>query len=138
MIEYLLLCFIMTNMIRQLSDQDIANMIGEDFIPDDKNTKKSVRSELHLSTRIPKPNTVKENTIIDFHQHTEQESWDMLIHIAASGIKNATVITGASGILKIKFQQWATESILAPYIESFSPINNGSFKVKFHKQKTSL
>lgn len=124
---------------RQLSDKDIANMIGEEFIPDDENTKKSVRSELHLSTRIPKPNDkIPENTVIDFHQHTEQEAWDMLIHIATSGIRNATVITGASGILKIKFQQWATESILSPYIESFTPINNGSFKVKFHKQKTSL
>jgi len=124
---------------RQLSDKDIANMIGEEFIPDDENTKKSVRSELHLSTRIPKPNDkIAENTVIDFHQHTEQEAWDMLIHIATSGIRNATVITGASGILKIKFQQWATESILSPYIESFAPINNGSFKVKFHKQKTSL
>lgn len=124
---------------RQLSDKDIANMIGEEFIPDDERTKKSVRSELHLSTRIPKPNDkIPENTVIDFHQHTEQEAWDMLIHIATSGIRNATVITGASGILKIKFQQWATESILSPYIESFTPINNGSFKVKFHKQKTSL
>lgn len=124
---------------RQLSDKDIANMIGEEFIPDDEHTKKSVRSELHLSTRIPKPNdNIPENTVIDFHQHTEQEAWDMLIHIATSGIRNATVITGASGILKIKFQQWATESILSPYIESFTPINNGSFKVKFHKQKTSL
>lgn len=124
---------------RQLSDKDIANMIGEEFTPDDENTKKSVRSELHLSTRIPKPqDKIAENTVIDFHQRTEQEAWDMLTHIAASGIKNATVITGASGILKIKFQQWATESILSPYIESFTPINNGSFKVKFHKQKTSL
>ena len=121
---------------KQLNDKDIANMIGEDILIDDKAVKKSVRKSLHLSTRIPKPDVqISENTIIDFHNHTEEEAWQMLSHIAASGIRSATVITGASGILKSKFQQWATESILSPRIISFKPINNGSFSVKFHKKK---
>lgn len=121
---------------KQLTDSDIANMIGDNFIPDDVNTKKSVRQELHLSTRIPKnePQT-PEDTTIDFHNHTEEESWKMLEHIAASGVRNATVITGASGILKNKFQQWAADSVLSPHILSFEPINNGSFFVRFHKSK---
>lgn len=122
---------------KQLNDFDIANMIGDEFIPDDVNTKKSVRSELHLSTRIPKQDTdIIEHTTIDFHNHTEEESWKMLEQIAVSGIRSATVITGASGILKTKFQQWATESILSPYIISFEPINNGSFSVKFRKRQS--
>ena len=121
---------------KQLNDSDIANMIGADFIPDDNATKKSVRQSLHLSTRIPKPDApVPEHIVIDFHNHTEQEAWDMLVHIAESGARSATVITGASGILKNKFQQWATESIISPRIVSWAPINNGSFSVKFHKQK---
>lgn len=121
---------------KQLSDSDIANMIGEDFRPDEKETKKSVRKSLHLSTLVPNPAPhVPEHITIDFHQHTEQEAWDMLLQVAESETRTATVITGASGILKQKFQQWATDSILSPYIISFKPLNNGSFNVKFRRKK---
>ena len=120
---------------KQLTDSDIAKMIGDDFIPDDIMTKKAVRTQLHLSKRIPKPDTITpEHITIDFHNHTEEEAWEMLTQVAASGTRSATVITGASGILKPKFQQWVTDSILSPYIVSFTPINNGSFMVKFHKK----
>ncbi len=120
---------------KQLNDSDIANMIGEDFRPDDVATKKSVRKSLHLSTRIPQPELpAPEHITIDFHQHTEEEAWHMLAHIAESGTRSATVITGASGILKQKFQQWATDSIISPRIVSFKPLNNGSFAVKFHRK----
>ena len=121
---------------KQLNDKDIADMIGDEFTTDETAVKKSVRQSLHLSTRIPKTDDiVPEHVTIDFHNHTEQEAWDMLVQIATSGTRSATVITGASGILKTKFQQWATESILSPYIISFAPINNGSFSVRFHKKK---
>ena len=121
---------------KQLNDEDIANMIGENIKIDDEAVKKSVRKSLHLSTRIPNQTVqVPENTVIDFHNHTEEEAWQMLEHIATSEIRSATVITGASGILKGKFQQWATESILSPRIMSFAPINNGSFHVKFYRKK---
>lgn len=119
---------------KQLNDEDIANMIGADFAPDDEATKKSVRKSLHLSSHIPQKEFIPEHVIIDFHQHTEEEAWEMLVKTATSGTRSATVITGASGILKIKFQQWATESIISPHIISFAPINNGSFAVKFKKQ----
>lgn len=121
---------------KQLNDFDIANMIGDDFIPDDLATKKIVRSELHLSKRIPnKEAPDPEHITIDFHNHTEQEAWEMLAQVATSKTRSATVITGASGILKSKFQQWATDSILSPNIVSFEPINNGSFSVIFRKNK---
>ena len=120
---------------KQLSDKDIANMIGADFETDENSVKKSVRQELHLSTRIPQPQIIPEHTIIDFHNHTEEEAWQMLTNVATSGTRSATIITGASGILKQKFQQWATDSIISPYIISFTPINNGSFAVKFRKSK---
>ena len=119
---------------KQLDDNDIANMIGAEFIPDDNDTKKSVRKSLHLSTRIPKPEPpAPAHVVIDFHNHTEEEAWQMLVQVAESGTRNATVITGASGILKAKFQQWATQSIISPRIVSYTPLNNGSFEVKFHK-----
>jgi len=122
---------------KQLNDFDIANMIGDDFVPDDITTKKQVRNELQLSKRIPKQNApTPEHITIDFHNHTEEEAWQMLEQVAASGTRSATVITGASGILKTKFQQWATDSVLSPFIVSFAPINNGSFSVKFHKKKS--
>ena len=121
---------------KQLNDSDIANMIGVDFIPDDNATKKSVRQTLHLSTRMPPPDVpAPAHVVIDFHNHTEEEAWQMLAQVAASNTRSATVITGASGILKSKFQQWATESIISPRIMSFVPLNNGSFSVKFHRKK---
>lgn len=121
---------------KQLNDKDIANMIGTDFVPEDTVTKKLVRQSLHLSVRIPKPEPpTPQHITLDFHNHTEEEAWQMLEQVATSGTRSATVITGASGILKQKFQQWATESVLSPYILSFTPINNGSFSVKFRKTK---
>ncbi len=120
---------------KQLNDKDIANMIGEDFMTDDNSVRKSVRQSLHLSTLIPKQKTVKPHATIDFHQHTEEEAWNMLVEIVESGTQSATVITGASGILKIKFQQWAKDSIISPRILSVTTINNGSFSVKFKKLK---
>lgn len=121
---------------KQLSDEDIAKMVGDDFVPDDFGVKKQVRAQLHLSKLIPElAQPSPRHIVIDFHNHTEQEAWDMLVHVAASDTRDATVITGASGILKTKFQQWMTESILSPHIVSFTPLNNGSFKVKFKRQK---
>lgn len=121
---------------KQLNEEDIAKMIGTDFAPDDVATKKSVRAELHLSTRIPAPKEpLPAHTTIDFHGLTEEQAWNMLVKVAQSGVRSATVITGASGILKIKFPQWATNSIISPRVLSFAPINNGSFLVKFHKTK---
>ena len=117
---------------KQLTDLDIANMLGTDFVPDNASDK-SVRREMHLSKKIPHAQPVHEHITIDFHNHTEQQAWNMVITAAQSGARYATVITGASGILKIKFQQWTRDSILSPYIIECTPINNGSFAVKFKK-----
>ena len=121
---------------KQLTDSDIEQMIGGEFIPDDRDTKRSVRRQLHLSTRIPDTdNFIPEHAKLDLHQLTEEQAWEQIMTLAQSGTRTANIITGASGILKIKFQQWATDSVLSPYIISFSPINNGSFHVKFKRQK---
>lgn len=120
---------------KQLNDEDISNMIGEEFETDENSVKKQVRQSLHLSTRIPQNTHISSHPTIDFHGHTEEQAWNMLINLIESGVRNATVITGASGILKIKFQQWATDSIISSHILSFEPLNNGSFSVKFRKSK---
>ena len=122
---------------KQLKDKDIEDMIGTDFVPDDNETKKSVRKSLHLSTRIQNTIDIPSHITIDFHQHTEEEAWEMLTSVVHSGAKSATVITGASGILKIKFQQWVNESILSPYIISCTQLNNGSFSIKIRNKKKS-
>lgn len=119
---------------KQLNDSDIANMIGDDFVPDDVATKKSVRSELHLSTRIPPEIQIPAHATIDFHNHTEEQAWQMLVDVIESGSRSITVITGASGILKTKFQQWATDSIISPRVISNQPLNNGSFLIKLRKK----
>ena len=119
---------------KQLTDTDIEQMITSEFVPNNDKTRNSVRHQLHLSTRIPHTRqTPPLHATLDLHQFTEEQAWNAIMELATSGTRTANIITGASGILKIKFQQWATDSLLSPYIVSFSPINNGSFSVKFKK-----
>ncbi len=118
---------------RNLTDQDIAEMIGTEFSPTDDDVRRRVRTELPLSTRIPKPIRVPVHAPLGLHMKTIEESWDEIMELAVSGVKTATIITGASGILKIKFQEWVRESLLSPYIISCTPLNNGSFAVKFRR-----
>lgn len=121
---------------KHLTESDIEQMINTEFIPNTSDTQRSVRRQLHLSTRIPQTdNYIPEHTKLDLHQLTEEQAWNAIMDLAKSGVRNATIITGASGILKIKFQQWAKNSIISPYIISWAPINNGSFAVKFKKQE---
>ena len=121
---------------KHLTESDIEQMINTEFIPNTSDTQRSVRRQLHLSTRIPQiDNYIPEHAKLDLHQLTEEQAWNAIMDLAKSGVRNATIITGASGILKIKFQQWAKNSIISPYIISWAPINNGSFAVKFKKQE---
>lgn len=121
---------------KQLSDEDILSMIGAEYAPDDPATKRAVRSELHLSTRIPAPTPpIPEHIILDLHNKTVEQAWSDIMNVAASGARSANIITGASGILHELFPKWAITSILAPYIIEFRPINNGSFFVRFHHKK---
>ena len=118
---------------KQLTDEDIAKMVGANFTPDSSAIRNQVRSELHLSSRIPKPTVIPEHATLDLHMHTIEQSWNEILELATSGTKTATIITGASGILKIKFQDWVRDSLLTPYIVSCKPLNNGSFSVQFRK-----
>lgn len=121
---------------KHLTESDIEQMINTEFIPNTPDAQRSVRRQLHLSTRIPQTdNYIPEHAKLDLHQLTEEQAWNAIMDLAKSGVRNATIITGASGILKIKFQQWAKNSIISPYIISWAPINNGSFAVKFKKQE---
>lgn len=118
---------------KQLTDKDIADMAGPDFMPDSRAVRNSVRRELGMYNRMPQPQNVPEHIVIDFHQHTEEEAWNMVCDAVTSGARTATIITGASGILKIKFQQWVRDSLISRYIVQCRPVNNGSFNVKFKK-----
>lgn len=118
---------------KQLTDDDILSMGDVNFTPDASIARKTVR-QLHLATRIPQNDTpVPRHITLDLHTYTEEQAWQAIMKIAISGTRHATIITGASGILKIKFQQWARDSVLSPYIISATPINNGSFDVRFRK-----
>ena len=120
---------------KQLTDDDIKQMLTDDITTiDEKNVRRSVRTELRMSERIPRTTPTPSHSVLDLHNLTQEQAWNAIMTLAQSGTRTATLITGASGILKIKFQQWATNSILTPYLISFSPINNGSFFVKFKKQ----
>lgn len=125
---------------KQLTDIDIEQMISTEHTPDDVATRRAVRAELHLSTRIPHTRqTPPLHATLDLHQLTIEQAWNAIMNLARSGTRTANIITGASCILKIKFQQWARDSLLSPYIVSYTPINNGSFAVKFKKiQQTDI
>ena len=121
---------------KQLSDNDILNMIGAEYAPDNDTTKRTVRTELKLSKRIPKPDApTPEHVVLDLHNKTVEQAWSDIMAVAISGAHSANIITGASGVLHVLFPQWATESVLTPYIIDFRPINNGSFFVRFHHKK---
>ena len=121
---------------KQLSDNDILEMVGAEYTPDDNATKRAVRAQLKLSHRIPAPARPTPNHItIDLHNKTVEEAWADIMSVAQSGAKSANIITGASGVLHQLFPQWARESILTPHIIEFRAINNGSFFVRFHHKK---
>lgn len=124
---------------KKLTDKDIENMIVDECVLEMDKVRRDVRKELHLSARIPVvDNTVPKYAKLDLHQLTEEQAWNEIMNLAKSGVRNATIITGASGILRVKFIQWAKDSVLSPYINSFAPINNGSFYVKFNKIKVTF
>lgn len=119
---------------KHLSDADIEHMADMDFSPDTRAVNRAVRARLRLAQLIPSsPPAVSKHAVLDLHYKTQEQAWSEIMRLAASGVRSADIITGASGILKIKFQQWATDSILAPYIISIRPINNGSFFVRFRR-----
>ncbi|MBN1325206.1 MAG: Smr/MutS family protein [Alphaproteobacteria bacterium] len=119
---------------KQLSDYDLEKMLDTDFVPDDDNVKKQVRSELKLSQLIPEaPKPIPKHVILDLHQKTEEQAWVDINNLIKSGVRGATVITGASGILKVKFQDWVMNSIISKYIYSCEMVNNGSFEIKIKK-----
>ena len=121
---------------KRLSDSDIEHMADGEFSPNHDIVRRGVRAELKLSELIPaKTESLPKHVVLDLHHKTEEQAWNEIMRLATSGVRNATIITGASGILKIKFQQWAQESLLSPYIISVSPLNNGSFAVKFKRIK---
>lgn len=123
---------------KQLTNQDIEQMAAGEFNPDIRAVNKSVRAQLRLGQLMPAPAAdTPDHAILDLHQKTEEQAWAEIINLAHSGTRAANIITGASGILKIKFQQWARDSTLAPKIIEFHPINNGSFFVRFRKNKKS-
>lgn len=124
---------------KQLTDFDIEKMLSDEPFRSDEQSDKKVRKELHLSTLIPSKDFIKkDNVVLDLHQYTEEQAWNAINQLISSGVRTAKIITGASGILKIKFQQWAKDSIISKYFISITPINNGSFDVKFRKTEKTI
>ncbi len=122
---------------RQLSHDDIEQMADGQFIPDSRTVSRDVRAQLRLGTLISDPDPqIPRHAKLDLHQRTVEQAWDAIMNLATSGVRDAVIITGASGKLKPLFQSWAQDSVLAPYITSITPINNGSFAVKFRRKKS--
>ena len=127
------------SLMKQLSDDDILQMAAGEFAPDLRTVNRDVRAKLKLRRLIPAENApTPESVTIDLHEHTEEQAWAEIVTAIHSGARYATIITGASGILRQKFPIWMTESILTPYIISYRPINNGSFRVHIHGRRKKL
>lgn len=120
---------------KQLTDNDIEQMVAHEYAPDNRAMTRAVRAELKLGQLVPTPIVVPQHATLDFHNKTEEQAWQSLVALVKSGTRTANVITGASGILKIKFQQWVRDSVISPYIISADPINNGSFFVRIRHKK---
>ena len=121
---------------KQLTDEDIAKMADGEFSPDTRAVNREVRAGLRLSRLVPPaPAPVPEHAVLDLHQRTEEQAWAAIMSLATSGARTATIITGASGILRQKFPQWVAESILSPYVLESRPVNNGSFYVRFRRHQ---
>lgn len=119
---------------KQLTQDDIQKMADAEFTPDLRAVNRDVRADLHLSQIIPpSPAPVPEHARLDLHQLTQEQAWHAIMQLATSGARTAIIITGASGVLRKKFPQWATESILTPHIIEWHPVNNGSFYVRFRR-----
>lgn len=121
---------------KQLTDSDIEKMADAQFAPDFRAVNKEVRANLRLSHLVPAADApLPRHAVLDLHQRTEEQAWDAIMSLATSGVRQATIITGASGILRRKFPQWVAQSILTPYVLESRPINNGSFYVRFRRMK---
>lgn len=121
---------------KQLTDDDILAMASGEYRPDSRAVNRAVRAQLRLGQLIPPPPApVPEHYSLDLHQKTVETAWGEIMSLAKSGVRTATIITGASGVLHEKFPGWATDSILSPYIIEWHPINNGSFFVRFRRRR---
>ena len=83
---------------KQLTDIDIAQMIGDEFSPDYAQTRRAVRSELQLSRRIPHtPRTPPVHATLDLHQLTEEQAWTAIMDLAKqnNGIVTTAMVVAA-------------------------------------------
>jgi DNA-nicking Smr family endonuclease len=124
------------NKMRKLLDDDLMNMKSVNHTVDEATVRRQVRAQLRLSERIPNaPAPTPKFARIDLHMKTEEQAWDEINYLINSGTRRAVIITGASGILKTKFQDWVQSSTIGPYIHSCTPLNNGSFEIIIRQSK---
>lgn len=114
---------------RQLSNEDILNMIDENFIKDNK-VSKDIYIKLNEYTNEEESKRKIKN-IVDFHEKTEEQVYKEILNLLENKIKKATIITGKSGILKPKFLNWAKTGKLSENIKKIKQINIGSYEVEF-------
>ena len=114
---------------RQLSNDDIINMIkNKDFVKDNK-VSKSIYIKLNQNNL--EKEKIKNLKMVDFHEKTEEQVYNEILNLLENKIKKATIITGKSGILKPKFLNWAENGKLSENIKNIKQINIGSYEVEF-------
>jgi len=133
---------------RQLSDKDIEAMENS---PCERNKEEGIRNKkiydraLRLQHCESSSLFLLPYSFIDLHGHTEEQAWDAIVGMLDQieryarengnkiALRRAQVITGASGILKQKFQQWAADSIISHRILSCKLINSGCYEIVVRK-----
>ena len=114
---------------RQLSNEDILNMINENFIKDNK-VSKNIYTKLNEYVNQEESKRKIKN-IVDFHEKTEEQAYNEILNLLENKINKATIITGKSGILKPKFLNWAETGKLSENVKKIKQINIGSYEIEF-------
>jgi len=130
---------------KQLSDEDLTKMVGGISSLLAGTERVGLISQRRAANKnFPFPQG--EKNFLDLHGKTEEQAWGLInelldaisVYAAANGnkidLRRAQIVTGASGILKEKFQQWATESIISHRFASWKLVNRGCYEIVIRKE----
>lgn len=139
----------MKNNRKFLTDKDINSMAKMPIAPDDAAARRKIVAELGIKRRMnarPTPPLAPDSwesariyvedriLTLDLHRKTEEQAWDLASALFRQNPgRRVRVITGASGILRVKFMDWITRGLLSDYINEWVSLNRGAFEIRLRK-----
>jgi hypothetical protein len=124
-------------------------MARADVSPTDADARRKIVAELAIKRRMaaqPRtslaPDSMEDARVfydgrvlaLDLHGKTEEQAWGLICALFRQNPgKRVRVITGASGILRVKFQDWIMCGALADYATEWAAVNRGAFDIRLKK-----